>query len=157
MDISYDLIYSRDAFLHIENKSKLFKKIKTLLNENGLLMFTDYCFGNNNNHSREFKNYLKNRKYYILKIEDYKNIVERSGFVILKMENDPKKFKYYLRSELGRLGDSVERFLKYFSEFSYSSNTLHKLPKLFSTDTFSVFCCIAFRYASFASFKLFIC
>ena len=40
-DSKYDVAYSRDAFLHIPEKAKLFQTLKRALKPGGLLFFTD--------------------------------------------------------------------------------------------------------------------
>jgi phosphoethanolamine N-methyltransferase len=40
----FDVIYSRDALLHIPNKKNLFNKFKSWLKPGGKIFFTDYTW-----------------------------------------------------------------------------------------------------------------
>ena len=54
---AYQAIYSRDVFLHIEDKAGLFAVLHELLVPGGRLLFTDYCRGGGPA-SREFQDYV---------------------------------------------------------------------------------------------------
>ncbi|MBC8260070.1 MAG: methyltransferase domain-containing protein, partial [SAR324 cluster bacterium] len=41
----YDVIHSRDVFLHISDKDRLFEVIRRILVAGGQLAFSDYCLG----------------------------------------------------------------------------------------------------------------
>ncbi|CAG0904588.1 unnamed protein product [Cyprideis torosa] len=68
-DESFDVIYSRDTFLHIEDKKSLFLKFHKWLKPGGRLLITDYCKGDlTREFSEEFQNYVAERRYHLLTV-----------------------------------------------------------------------------------------
>ena len=51
---SFDVIYSRDAILHVEDKPALFARLLRWLKPGGRLLLTDYCCGEEKELSRDF-------------------------------------------------------------------------------------------------------
>ncbi|KOB60429.1 hypothetical protein PFHG_02129, partial [Plasmodium falciparum HB3] len=79
---NFDLIYSRDAILHLslENKNKLFQKCYKWLKPTGTLLITDYCATEKENWDDEFKEYVKQRKYTLITVEEYADILTACNF-----------------------------------------------------------------------------
>jgi len=100
----YDVAYSRDAFLHIENKPLLFQVIEKALKPNGILFFTDYCWGEGE-HSQEFLTYVEQREYDLHTPKDYGKLIEQAGFVEVQAMDKTKLFGDYLHLELDLLPD----------------------------------------------------
>jgi phosphoethanolamine N-methyltransferase len=98
----YDVAYSRDAFLHIENKALLFQVLERALKPNGLLFFTDYCWGDGS-HSEEFLAYVAQRGYDLHTPKDYGNLIEQAGFAEVQAMDKTKLFGDYLHLELEHL------------------------------------------------------
>ncbi len=98
----YDVAYSRDAFLHIENKKLLFEVIHRALKPNGLLFFTDYCWGEGN-HTEEFVSYVAQRGYFLHTVKEYGALIEQTGFGEVQALDKTKLFGDYLRIELDHL------------------------------------------------------
>jgi phosphoethanolamine N-methyltransferase len=99
---AYDVVYSRDAFLHIENKTRLFEVIYRALKPNGLLFFTDYCWGEGK-HSEEFLAYVAQRRYILHTVKEYGKLIEQAGFINVEAMDKTKLFGDYLRIELEHL------------------------------------------------------
>ncbi|MCP4387274.1 MAG: methyltransferase domain-containing protein, partial [Gammaproteobacteria bacterium] len=66
----YDAIYSRDVFLHIHDKTRLFVVLKSALRAGGQLLFTDYCCGPKP-WSDDFAAYVDDREYCLHTTEEY--------------------------------------------------------------------------------------
>jgi phosphoethanolamine N-methyltransferase len=98
----YDVIYSRDAFLHIEDKVRLFQTLKRALKSNGLLFITDYCWGDGK-HSAEFLAYVAQRRYALHTVKEYGRLIEDAGFTEVQAMDKTKLFGDYLRLELEHL------------------------------------------------------
>ncbi len=103
-DAVYDVVYSRDAFLHIPDKARLFQTLKRTLKPNGLLFFTDYCWGEGI-HSAEFLAYVVQRGYDLHTPADYGKLVEQAGFIEVQAWDKTSLFGDYLELELAKLPD----------------------------------------------------
>ena len=76
----YDAIYSRDVFLHISDKSRLFEVLRLSLGRGGKLLFTDYCCGPKP-WSIEFTTHVENRGYSLHTLTEYADLITQTGFV----------------------------------------------------------------------------
>lgn len=114
---SFDLIYSRDALLHIERKDQLFQNILNWLRPGGQILFTDYVRGEDGRlYSEEFKQYLEQRAYHMVTLSEYQNILLQAGFKDIIVEDWNQEFKEALQSELDKLRNRKEQFLHLFSQ-----------------------------------------
>jgi len=116
----YDVIYSRDALLHIAEKEKLFEKFYKWLKPGGKIVFTDYCRGNVK-HSEEFAKYVAQRSYCLFRVREYEDLLKRVGFTKVKVEDIHNKFVASLTRELNKLYDRKKEFLQKFNseDFDY--------------------------------------
>ncbi len=99
---SYDAIYSRDVFLHIHDKSRLFSVLKAALRDGGQLLFTDYCCGPKP-WSDDFSDYVEDREYCLHRIEEYVGLIEQAGFRQVESEDISTRFVDILNSDLERI------------------------------------------------------
>ena len=111
---SFDVIYSRDTILHIEQKEELFKlclvSVELLmlglanqsnktqmiildsilfqkwLKPGGKLLISDYCCGVNID-NEEFKSYVRQRNYFLLDPSSYGKVTAYKTFRITKIIN----------------------------------------------------------------------
>lgn len=98
----YDAIYSRDVFLHIEDKSRLFSVLYSLLKPNGKLLFTDYCCGEKP-WTKTFSDYVQDRGYCLHTLADYCALMRDSGFVNIESNNLSARFVEILQSDLQKI------------------------------------------------------
>ena len=75
----YEGIYSRDVFLHIHDKSSLFRVLYRALKSSGKLLFTDYCCGEKP-WPEDFSRYVKERGYCLHTLPEYAELMELAGF-----------------------------------------------------------------------------
>ena len=102
----YDAVHSRDAFLHIHEKTKLFGNLAKSLKPGGKLLVTDYCCKPNApNEDPKFVEYIMKYNYDILTIEQYKNYLRDSGFENVVGIDNSKIFLDILKKELKKLLD----------------------------------------------------
>lgn len=101
-DTTYDVVHSRDVFLHIHDKPKLFSVIRNVLIPGGLLAFTDYCRGHGAL-SAEFDTYVRERKYCLHTIDEYRDLLEQAGFTGIKANDKTDYFLEIHKRELQRL------------------------------------------------------
>ncbi|GFV46814.1 phosphoethanolamine N-methyltransferase [Trichonephila clavipes] len=118
-DRSFDTIYSRDTLLHIPNKDELFQNFERWLKPGGKILFTDYTRSEKEN-SPQFEKYIDDRGYNLLTLQQYKELLERSGFVNIKAEDATEDFLNALHAELDRLRKEKEVFLQEFTEEDFT-------------------------------------
>ncbi|KFM82339.1 Phosphoethanolamine N-methyltransferase, partial [Stegodyphus mimosarum] len=115
---SFDTIYSRDTLLHIPNKKELFSNFERWLKPGGKILFTDYT-QSDKKISPDFENYIADRGYHLLTLNQYKELLEKSGFTNIKVEDATEEFLNALHAELNKLRTQKESFLKEFTEDDY--------------------------------------
>lgn len=101
----YDAIYSRDVFLHIHDKSRLFSVLHAALRTGGRLLFTDYCCGPKP-WSDEFTDYVRDREYDLHTPEAYAGLIENAGFRSVIGEDISARFTELLQAETARIAEA---------------------------------------------------
>lgn len=102
---AYQVVYSRDAILHVEDKARLFAVLHEALVPGGQLLVTDYCRGEGAT-SDGFDAYVSGRGYHLLTIAGYDAMLRRAGFVQVRSEDWTGRFVDIHRQELERLRDA---------------------------------------------------
>ena len=96
---AYDGIYSRDVFLHIKEKEKLFAIFFAALNPSGKLLFTDYC-GSEGSCSEDFTRYVRQRGYHLCSVPEYRNLIKEAGFEVVEALDVTNQFITFSEAEL---------------------------------------------------------
>ena len=99
---TYDAIYSRDVFLHIHDKGRLFNVLYELLCPGGKLLFTDYCAGSKP-WSTEFSDYVEARNYDLHTVDGYVDLISATGFTQVVGEDAIPQFAEILKFEKQRI------------------------------------------------------
>ena len=107
----FDVIYTRDALLHINNKRDLFGRIKKWLKPGGRLFISDYAHGGLP-WSDEFTCYVEQRGYNLLTIQEYENLIKEYGFVNVRAEDKTQFFIDYSNKELDNFILNKDEFVK---------------------------------------------
>jgi phosphoethanolamine N-methyltransferase len=112
----YDAIYSRDVFLHIPDKSRLFSVFHALLKPGGKLLFTDYCCGEKP-WTDEFSDYVDDRGYSLHHLSEYAELIIDAGFTRVESRDITARFIEILQADLTKidnlkLSESVRDKLK---------------------------------------------
>ncbi|CAM3702403.1 methyltransferase domain-containing protein [Parendozoicomonas haliclonae] len=119
---SFDVIYSRDVIMHIEDKAALYKKLFKWLKPGGQLLVSDYCTGDGS-WTDEFRDYVAARHYHLLTVEDYETMLQNVGFTQVRAENRTDIFEQSLTKELARIQDNKGEFLSLFTSKDYEDLT----------------------------------
>ena len=98
----YDAIYSRDVFLHIEDKTRLFSVLNASLRPGGQLLFTDYCCGQKP-WSEAFSAYVDSRGYILHTLPDYAGLLSKAGFEQVEYRDITERFISILQSDLNTI------------------------------------------------------
>lgn len=94
----FDLVYSRDAFLHIPNKATLFSRLLRSLKPGGKVFLTDYASGPKP-WTEAFSEYQTCNGYDLRTPEAYAAVVQEAGFTDVKASDRTEAFVAVLRRE----------------------------------------------------------
>jgi len=98
----YDAVYSRDVFLHIHDKARLFSVLRDALRNGGQLLFTDYCCGPKP-WSDDFSAYVADRGYRLHTPSEYTGLLTAAGFREVSSEDISARFIDILKRDLQRI------------------------------------------------------
>jgi phosphoethanolamine N-methyltransferase len=111
----FDIIWSRDAFMHIPDKPRLFSRLQELMAPGGRLVITDYARGKAPG-SPEFESYIQKTGYHVIEPREYGRLLEAAGFVDVVVDDATARFIEILESEADSLVTKRAEFLASFSE-----------------------------------------
>lgn len=114
-DGSYDVIYSRDTILHIQDKPALFRRFMKMLKPGGKLLISDYCRAPQAP-SEGFAAYIKQRGYDLHPVADYAAMLQAAGFVEVVGEDRTWQFRECLAREREMAVHERAAFVKEFSQ-----------------------------------------
>jgi phosphoethanolamine N-methyltransferase len=95
----YDAIYSRDVFLHIQDKSRLFSVLFESLRPGGSLLFTDYCCAEQP-WQDDFTKYVAHRGYHLRTLAQYASLLSDAGFIQVETRDMSDRFVALLQRDL---------------------------------------------------------
>jgi phosphoethanolamine N-methyltransferase len=111
----FDVAWSRDAFMHIPDKPRLFARLYGLLAPGGRLVITDYARGRSPG-SPEFETYIEKTGYSVIEPTEYGRLLCDAGFTSVSVDDATDRFIQILDDESSRLIAQRARFLASFSE-----------------------------------------
>lgn len=117
-DNTFDVIYSRDTILHIQDKPALFRDFFKWLKPGGKVLISDYC-RRSGKPSDEFAEYIKQRGYDLHDVEAYGQMLKDAGFHEVIAEDRTKQFLEVLQKELDKVEKNKDTFIKKFSQKDY--------------------------------------
>ncbi|XP_046849379.1 phosphomethylethanolamine N-methyltransferase-like [Xenia sp. Carnegie-2017] len=117
---SFDVVYSRDTILHIEQKEELFGLCHKWLKPGGQLLISDYCCGTNIE-NEEFISYVKQRNYFLLDPSSYGKLLEKVGFADVDAQDRTEQFINVLTKEKERTVTNKDELLKIFTHEDYNA------------------------------------
>lgn len=117
---TFDVIYSRDTILHIQDKPTLFQKFYKWLKPGGRLLISDYCKKHGTT-SLEFHEYIKQRGYDLHDVDAYGQMLRDAGFDNVIAEDRTDQFIKILQKELSSAEKDKDAFIHDFSEEDYAS------------------------------------
>jgi len=116
---SFDVIYSRDTILHIQDKPALFRSFYKWLKPGGKVLISDYC-KNTGTPSLEFAEYIKQRGYDLHDVKSYGQMLRDAGFTDVIAEDRTEQFIQVLQRELNAVEKDKDAFIEDFSEEDYN-------------------------------------
>ncbi|KAE8124811.1 hypothetical protein FH972_019662 [Carpinus fangiana] len=116
---AFDVIYSRDTILHIQDKPALFRSFYKWLKPGGKVLISDYC-KSAGTPSPEFSEYIKQRGYDLHDVKAYGQMLKDAGFDEVIAEDCTDQFMQVLQRELNALAKDKDEFIRDFSGEDYS-------------------------------------
>jgi len=102
VDAEFDAVYSRDAFLHVHDKPRLFGLLRRALKPGGRIVITDYCAGDPP-WTDGFAAYVRERGYDLHTTAAYQRLLEDAGLRDVRGEDLTAEFAAIHQRELARL------------------------------------------------------
>ncbi|GAB2213023.1 hypothetical protein Drorol1_Dr00021036 [Drosera rotundifolia] len=118
-DNEFDVIYSRDTILHIQDKPALFRSFYKWLKPGGKVLISDYC-RSAGTPSSEFAEYIKQRGYDLHDVHAYGQMLRDAGFDEVIAEDRTDQFIHVLQRELDAVEKDKDVFVHDFSEEDYN-------------------------------------
>jgi len=116
---SFDVVYSRDTILHITDKMSLFSRLYGWLKPGGQLLITDYTCAPKNEWSKEYEEYVNQRRYTLLTVAEYGKLLESVGFKDVDAQDATERFVECLKTEVTRFESIKDDFIREFSNDDY--------------------------------------
>ncbi|KAK8569429.1 hypothetical protein V6N13_046484 [Hibiscus sabdariffa] len=117
-DNTFDVIYSRDTILHIQDKPALFRSFYKWLKPGGKVLISDYCKSAGPS-SPEFAAYIKQRGYDLHDVKAYGQMLKDAGFDEVVAEDRTDQFIQVLQRELDKVEKEKDAFVSDFSQADY--------------------------------------
>lgn len=110
----FDIVWSRDALMHIPDKPRLFSRLYSLLDDGGRIVITDYARGKTPA-SPAFEEYIIKTGYHVVEPEQYGQFLGDAGFKDVVVHDATETFVDILGRESKRLVEERADFLSVFS------------------------------------------
>ncbi|MCC6796066.1 MAG: methyltransferase domain-containing protein [Candidatus Hydrogenedentes bacterium] len=98
----FDAVYSKDSFLHIQDKQKLMQTLFRLVAPGGRIFFTDYLRGRAFG-SQEFETYAADSQYSLATVEQYVEQLRVAGFQNIVTGDWSERLTEILREDIAKL------------------------------------------------------
>lgn len=104
----FDLIWSRDVILYIEQKEQLLTNFNLWLQYNGQIIICDF---GSNIYGNEIKDYCDHKSYYLINKKDYCNLFNKTGFINLSSIDNTDMFLKLNKAELYAFEENKSSFI----------------------------------------------
>ncbi len=116
-DASFDVVFSKDAIIHVPDKEALFSEVLRVLRPAGHLLVGDWLRGHGEHFNLQVEAFVEEagHDFSMLSLQDLAGIVERIGFKDIETEDRRAWYHGEATEELARLrgdmhGEFVERW-----------------------------------------------
>lgn len=109
---SFDVVFSKDALIHIEDKDGLFAEVFRICRLGGLFVASDWLRGSDGPPSAEMARYIESEglSFGMASPERYREALERAGFADIRLVDRNPWYREVARRELAALeGELGER------------------------------------------------
>jgi phosphoethanolamine N-methyltransferase len=104
-DESMDVVFSKEAFIHIPDKNELMKDIYRVLKKDGVLAVGDWMRNDDNPPSQQMLEYIEAEglDYFMCSLKKYEEILEKSGFKIISMNDRNQWYLERVKKEVEQI------------------------------------------------------
>ena len=104
-DASFDIVFSKDALLHVPDKDRLFAEIFRVLRPGGVFAASNWMIGHDGEPSPDMKTYIaaEGLSFSMASPARYRLAMERAGFVEIAVTDRNAWYRDVARGELERL------------------------------------------------------
>jgi SAM-dependent methyltransferase len=104
-DASFDVVFSKDALLHVPDKDGLFREIFRVLRPSGVFAASNWMIGHDGEPSREMKAYVaaEGLSFSMASPARYRLAMQRAGFADIAIVDRNPWYREVARGELARL------------------------------------------------------
>ncbi|SFK60615.1 Ubiquinone/menaquinone biosynthesis C-methylase UbiE [Mesorhizobium albiziae] len=104
-DASFDVVFSKDALLHVPGKEALFADIFRVLRPGGVFAASDWLIGHDGEPSQEMADYIaaEGLSFSMASPERYRRAMQQAGFAEVTVTDRNGWYREVARAELARL------------------------------------------------------
>jgi len=124
-DASFDMVFSKDAMVHIPDKDAIFADIFRVLRPGGIFAASDWLIGHDKEPSHDMKDYIKAEglSFGMASPRRYKEAMTKAGFTNVRTESRNAWYREEARRELNRLqGELYEKAVALTNEAFVEKN-----------------------------------
>ena len=112
-DNTFDIVFTKDALIHVEDLNHTLPDIARVLKPQGTLAGSDWMTLRENNHSTEMKDYLQSEGFEFAPktIDQYKQSMQSSGFTNIEINNRNAWHKKQVQKEIVHIGQTFRQEL----------------------------------------------
>jgi ubiquinone/menaquinone biosynthesis C-methylase UbiE len=125
-DASFDVVFSKDSIVHIEQKEDLSKEIFRVLKEGGYFLGSDWLRSHDGEPSPEMLHYLKleDLGFEMASPARYKRALEQAGFQNIKLLNRNRWYTKQAKQEVLKLSKLMRQEFEDISSKQYMDLTI---------------------------------
>ncbi|MBX9455055.1 MAG: methyltransferase domain-containing protein [Rhizobium sp.] len=104
-DASFDIVFSKDAMVHIPDKNAIFAEIFRVLRPGGVFAASDWLVGHDSELSQDMKDYIEAEglSFGMASATRYRQAMKSAGFKDIRTESRNEWYRDEARRELNRL------------------------------------------------------
>lgn len=123
-DNHFDVVYSKEVFIHLKDKLALFKELKRVLKPDGTLIIADWVAPKEGLWSKPLQSMIDIDGLTLIAQtqKNYKSILEQAGFKMISVKDDSKFYAQWTHQVyIDMVGLKKEKLIKLLGEKDYQS------------------------------------
>lgn len=112
-DNTFDIVFTKDALIHVENLDHTLSEIARVLKQQGTLAGCDWMTLQEENHSAELKDYLESEGFEFApkSINQYRHSMQTAGFTSIELSNRNVWHKEQVQKEIEHISQTHQQEL----------------------------------------------